>query len=104
MPWIAMADVVAAYDFLINNVDIEGPVNFVAPEEVTNREFTQALGESLRRPTVFTLPASMARALFGEMADELLLASTRVEPKVLKSAGYEYTCPMLSQALDQALN
>jgi len=103
MPWIALTDVAAAYDFLIHDEDVEGPVNFVAPEQVTNREFTRALGKTLQRPTVFPLPAPIARAIFGAMADELLLASTRVEPKVLDSAGYEYTYPNLNQALQAAL-
>ena len=103
MPWIALADVVAAYDFLIHNDAVEGPVNFVAPEQVTIREFTRALGKTLRRPTIFPLPASIARVIFGAMADELLLASTRVEPKVLDSEGYKYTYPNLSQALQAAL-
>lgn len=103
MPWMSLADVVAAYDFLIHNDAVEGPVNFVAPEQVTNREFTRALGKTLHRPTVFPLPAFMARLLFGEMADELLLASARVEPQVLDSAGYEFTYPKLSEALQAAL-
>ena len=103
MPWMALADVVAAYDFLIHNDAVEGPVNFVAPELVTNRQFTRALGKTLHRPTVFPLPAFMARLLLGEMADELLLASARVEPKVLDSAGYDFTYPSLSEALQAAL-
>ncbi|MCH8328662.1 MAG: TIGR01777 family protein [Candidatus Marinimicrobia bacterium] len=103
MPWMALADVVAAYEFLIHNEAIEGAVNFVAPEQVTNREFTSALGKAVRRPTILPLPAFMARIIFGEMADELLLASTRVNPKVLVSAGYEFTCPTLIQALEAAL-
>ena len=103
MPWIALPDVVAAYEFLIHNDAVERPVNFVAPEQVTNREFTRTLGKILRRPTIFPLPAPIARVIFGAMADELLLASARVEAIVLDSSGYEFTYPKLNNTLLAAL-
>ena len=77
MSWIALDDVIGVIDFALNNEKLSGPVNLVAPQAVTNKEFTKTLGRALWRPTIFPLPASTARLLFGEMADELLLASRK---------------------------
>ena len=62
----------------------------MAPAPVTNREFTKTLGRVLRRPTLFPLPGFVARVVFGEMADALLLASTRVKPANLLGSGYAF--------------
>lgn len=78
--WITLDDHVAAIHHVLVNASLVGPVNLVVPRAVTNREFTQALGRVLSRPTLFPLPAFAARLLLGEMADELLLASQRLEP------------------------
>jgi NAD dependent epimerase/dehydratase family enzyme len=78
---------------------LSGPVNLVSPQPVTNAEFTKALGRALNRPTLFAVPAFAARLAFGEMADELLLASARVEPSRLKAAGFEFKHPTLEGAL-----
>ena len=80
MSWIAIDDVVGAISHAILSDSLRGPVNAVAPHPVTNREFTKTLGRVLWRPTIFPLPAFAARMVMGEMADELLLASTRVKP------------------------
>ncbi|HZT83160.1 MAG TPA: DUF1731 domain-containing protein, partial [Gemmataceae bacterium] len=76
-----------------------GPVNGVTPNPVTNREFTKALGKVLWRPTVAPMPAFAARLAFGEMADELLLASTRVQPVRLLETGYLFRHPRIEDAL-----
>ena len=78
MSWIALDDVVAALKFLIADKSISGPVNVVAPNPVTNAEFTRTLGRTLSRPTIFPMPAFGARLAFGEMADALLLSSQKV--------------------------
>jgi NAD dependent epimerase/dehydratase family enzyme len=75
----------------------------VAPHPATNREFTKALGSVLWRPTIFPLPAFAARMVFGEMADNLLLASARVEPARLLASGYEFRYAELKPALRHAL-
>jgi len=62
----------------------------VAPNPVTNLEFTRALGRALFRPTLFPMPAFAARLAFGEMADALLLASTRALPEKLRSSHYSF--------------
>jgi uncharacterized protein (TIGR01777 family) len=99
MSWIALDDVVGAICHGLNTDSLQGPVNAVSPHPVTNYEFTKALGRVLRRPTVAPLPAFMARVLFGEMADELLLSSTRVAPTRLLATHYAFRFPDLEGAL-----
>lgn len=99
MSWIALDDVVGAIYYAIVTEPLHGPVNLVAPQAVTNREFTKTLGQVLSRPTVFPLPAFAARFAFGEMADALLLASTRVEPACLTATRYPFRYPALEGAL-----
>ena len=99
MSWIAIDDVVAAIQHLLRSGSVTGPVNLVAPNAVTNREFTKTLGRVLGRPTVFAMPAFVTRLAFGEMADEMLLASTRVRPARLTAAGYQFRYPALEGAL-----
>jgi uncharacterized protein (TIGR01777 family) len=103
MSWIAVDDVVGAISHAILSDALRGPVNAVAPYPVTNQEFTKTLGGVLRRPTIFPLPAFAAHMVMGEMADELLLASTRVEPKRLLAGGYEFRFPQLQGALRHVL-
>jgi len=90
MSWIALDDVIGGLRLAITNQTLHGPVNFVAPNPVTNAEFTKALGKALSRPTLFPIPAFGVRLAFGEMADALLLASQRVEPVRLKDLGYNF--------------
>jgi uncharacterized protein len=103
MSWIALDDVVGAIQHAIVTDTLQGPTNAVAPQAVTNQEFTKTLGKALGRPTVFPLPAFAARLMFGEMADELLLASTRVRPAKLLGSGYRFRYPELEDALRHVL-
>lgn len=103
MSWIALDDVVSALKLGLTNELLTGPVNFVAPSPVRNAEFTKTLGHVLSRPTIFPIPEFGVRLAFGEMADALLLSSQRVEPKVLKQAGYEFKYPTLDGALKHVL-
>ena len=103
MSWISLTDQVNAIRFLLANDTVSGAVNLTAPNPETNRDFTKALGGVLRRPTILPMPAFAVRALFGEMGEELLLASTRVLPKKLVDAGYEFTHPHLESALEDIL-
>lgn len=97
--WIAIDDLVSAMVFTLHHEELSGPVNFVAPEPVTNREFTKALGNALHRPTFVRTPAFAIRAVLGQMADELVLASTRVVPKKLSDAGFAFDHPQVESAL-----
>lgn len=97
--WIAIDDVAGAIYHCIINEGISGPVNLVSPNPVTNKEFTDTLGDVLGRPTILPLPAFAARGLFGEMAEELMLASTRVVPEKLLESGYKFQYTDLKDAL-----
>jgi len=103
MSWIALDDVLGAILHVLTRDDLRGPVNAVAPFAVTNLEFTRTLGSVLRRPAICALPAFAARLAFGEMADNLLLASTRVAPARLLASGYEFRFPKLAEALRHVL-
>ena len=103
MSWIALDDVVNGLKFLIEDKATRGPVNFVAPNPVTNAEFKKTLGQVLSRPTLFPVPAFAARLAFGEMADALLLASQKVEPNVLEERGFPFYWPTLEPALRHLL-
>ncbi len=99
MSWIALDDEVAAIRFLLDH-DMAGPVNLTAPTPVTNREFAEALGAALHRPTVVPVPGFGPKVLFGgELVDELLLAGQRVLPERLTDAGFEFSQPELLPAL-----
>jgi uncharacterized protein (TIGR01777 family) len=101
--WIALDDVIGAIHHAIFADNLSGPVNVTAPTPVTNREFTKTLGQVLRRPTIFPLPAFAARIILGEMADELLLASARVMPAKLTKTGYSFRFSQLEAALRHVL-
>ena len=99
--WITLEDVLGAIEFAIANPTLSGPVNLTAPNPSTNAEFTAALARALRRPAVFPVPAFALRLALGEMADEALLASQRVQPEKLLTAGFRFAHPQLDEALDQ---
>jgi uncharacterized protein (TIGR01777 family) len=101
--WITLDDVVGAIDHVLKTEALRGPVNFVAPNPATNHEFTKTLGRVLHRPTVLPMPAFAARLALGEMADELLLSSTRVDPVRLKETDYKFSHPNLEEALRHLL-
>ena len=103
MSWISIHDVIGATYHAISDDSLEGPVNVVSPKPVTNLEFTTTLGNLLNRPTFFAIPSFLLRTLFGEMADETLLSSTRVMPARLLSAGYEFQFPDLEACLRNLL-
>jgi uncharacterized protein (TIGR01777 family) len=101
--WISIDDAAGAIHHTMMTDDLVGPVNAVAPNPVTNQEFTKTLGRVLRRPTFVPMPAFAARLALGEMADELLLASSRVEPRKLIQSGYDFRQPTLEAALRHLL-
>ena len=103
MSWIAIADLVGAVQYALAADSLAGPVNFVAPNATTNREFTKTLGRILGRPAILPLPAIAVRLLFGQMGDELLLASARVRPAILDKTGYTFRNPDLEDALRRVL-
>jgi uncharacterized protein len=103
MSWVDVQDVVGAIQHILKTDQVRGPVNVVAPAPVTNTEFTKTLASVLSRPAIFPLPAFAARLVFGQMADELLLASQRVQPARLLSSGYIFRFPQLRTSLQRIL-
>ncbi len=103
MSWVSMDDVVEIVNFALENENLRGAVNVASPNPVTNEEFTKTLGEVLYRPTFLPLPEFAVNLMFGEMGDTLLLNSTRIEPKRLREAGYEFRFPDLKKALENAV-
>jgi len=102
--WVALDDLPFILLHALQCGDLSGPVNAVAPRPVTNREFTEALGKALSRPTPLPVPAFALRLAVGrEMADALLLASARVVPKRLLDTGYAFRSPELEPALRHLL-
>jgi len=101
--WIALDDLLGIVLHALQSGELRGPVNAVAPGPVTNRELTEALGKILSRPTFLPVPAFALRLAMGEMADALLLASTRVAPRRLEETGYRFRFPELSGALRHLL-
>lgn len=104
MSWIMLDDVLGAILHILIHKELEGPVNLVAPEPVTNQQWTETLGSILHRPTFCSLPKWLLRPLFGEMADELFLSSTRARPEKLLLTGYSFLWPSLAPALKYLLD
>jgi len=99
MSWIAVDDAVRAIYRILINESLNGPVNLVSPNPLTNREFTRVLSDILHRPALCGVPAPALKILLGRMADELLLASCRAVPAKLKQAGFSFAFPRLEDAL-----
>ncbi|UTW46005.1 TIGR01777 family oxidoreductase [bacterium SCSIO 12696] len=101
--WVHIDDLVGIIVYALEHTDIRGPVNGTAPGGVTNGEFSRQLAGVLHRPMLLPMPESVARLLFGEMADELLLSGQRVVPEKIMNAGYEFQYPELKGALEAIL-
>lgn len=99
MSWIVLADLLRIITWCIEKETLSGPVNAVTPWPVTNREFTKYLAKTLHRPAWFRVPAFVLRRTLGEMADEMLLSSTRVFPKRLIETRFTWLFPELFPAL-----
>lgn len=98
MPWIHRRDLLRLILFLLQQELASGAINAVAPESVTNLQFTRLLAQSLHRPALLPMPEPVLRLLFGEMADALLLSSQRVVPAAAQSLGFKFEYPHLQQA------
>jgi uncharacterized protein len=103
MSWIDVRDMVGAIHHILKNDLIQGPVNMVAPKPVRNEEFAKTLASVLSRPAIFPLPGFVAKGLFGEMGEVLLLGGQRVEPSRLISSGYPFRFNELRASLESLL-
>ena len=101
--WIHIDDFLAAVRQIADDLSLNGPVNMTAPNPVTSADFAKTLAKTLKRPAVLPLPASAAKLVFGEFADEGLLASARVEPKKLLESGFKFRYSELAAALSELL-
>lgn len=90
MSWIGMSDLLGMIEHIIYTASISGPFNAVAPIPCTNRQFTDALGRVLHRPTILSLPGLALKGIFGELADSMLLSSSRILATKALSSGYSY--------------
>jgi uncharacterized protein (TIGR01777 family) len=102
MPWIHLDDVVGIYLQALDDPAWSGPVNATAPEPVTNKEFSRALGRALHRPAFAPVPGLAVRLLYGEMAD-IVIHGQRAVPARTEALGYGFRHPALDEALRDAL-
>jgi uncharacterized protein (TIGR01777 family) len=100
--WVAIDDIVAGYLFALDH-PVEGVFNLAAPEPVRNRDFVRTLGRALHRPTVFPLPATAVKLVWGDMGEEFLLGGQRAVPERLLDAGFAFAYPTLDRALEHVL-
>jgi uncharacterized protein (TIGR01777 family) len=103
MSWIDVQDMVGAIHHILKTELLWGPVNMVAPQPVTNTEFTKMLAGALSRPAIFPMPAFVVKLAFGEMGETVLLGSQRVEPTQLIASGYSFRFGELRASLDNLL-
>ena len=103
MSWIDVQDIVGAIHHILKNDLLQGAVNMVAPKPVTNADFARTLASVLSRPAVFPLPEFAVKVVFGEMGEELLLASQKIEPLKLISTGYPFRYRELRESLASLL-
>ena len=104
MPWIHVEDAARLILRAVDHDDLRGPINLTAPQGVTNAEFTATLANALHRPAFFHAPAFAMRLLLRGMADEMLLGSQRVNPRIATDSGYTFAHPTLQGALQVLLN
>jgi len=104
MSWVALDDVAGAMLFALQQESLAGAVNLVAPNPVTNREFTRALGQALHRPVLFPVPAVVVKAILGEMGETLLLTGQRVIPTKLQASGYTFCHTEILETLQTMLS
>jgi uncharacterized protein (TIGR01777 family) len=102
MPWIHLDDLVGIYLAAIDSPGFAGPINAAAPDAVTNKEFSQALGRALHRPAVAPVPGFTIKAMYGEMA-QIVLKGARMVPGRAEELGYEFAHPDLDEALRDTL-
>ncbi|NGX62278.1 MAG: Epimerase family protein [Chlamydiae bacterium] len=103
MSWIAIEDVIGGIDHLIAHTELSGPVNFVAPSSITNKEFTEILAKTLHKPSPIPIPKFLLSMIFGSGA-EVFLASLRAHPERLLKSGYTFQYPDLGPALEKYLH
>jgi uncharacterized protein len=103
MSWIHIQDWLGGVHHILKTDLMQGPINMVGPKPATNEEFTKTLASVLSRPAIFPVPTFAAKLAFGQMGEEVLLASQRVEPAKLVTSGYPFQYADLRKALEALL-
>ncbi|KRP36582.1 MAG: hypothetical protein ABS34_06730 [Opitutaceae bacterium BACL24 MAG-120322-bin51] len=103
MSWVSLPDAVRILLLAVEDTSIQGPLNVVSPEPLTNRVFTQTLGAALKRPTFLPMPAFAVKALFGKMGIEVLCADVGVLPQVLLERGFEWNFSDIKSCFEACL-
>ncbi len=102
MSWIHVDDLASAMMFAAGHKELKGPVNAVAPQPVTNKDFSKTLAKTLNRPAIFAVPAPVLRLALGEFG-AVLLSSQRALPQKLEEAGFDFRYPVIQEALREAV-
>jgi uncharacterized protein (TIGR01777 family) len=103
VPWIHVEDAVRALLFAIEDPRVEGPINVVAPNPVSNRELSRAIGRVLGRPSWLPVPRLALELAFGREGAQPIVTGQRAVPRVLEGLGFEFRYPRLEPALEEAL-
>lgn len=102
-PWIRISDAVRAIEFIIDHPELHGPINIVAPENITQHRAGRAVGELLNKRGRLGMPAFLIRALYGEMGIQSTLNGPQVHPGILLTAGFRFENVTLVQTLRRLL-
>lgn len=102
MSWIHRDDLVKGLIFVMDHSEIQGPVNMVGPQPVTNSEWTDLMGKNLKRPTFFAVPETGLKVVLGDKT-AIITDSQKVSPKVLTQAGFKFQYSDLAEALSEEL-
>ncbi|MCF7975329.1 MAG: TIGR01777 family oxidoreductase [Phycisphaerae bacterium] len=103
LSWISLTDVVQCFDFILNQSELQGPVNITSPNPVSNQTFTQALARALHRPAILRVPGFAIEWGLGDLGRELLLSGQNVLPKKLLQAGFEFKHREIQPTLEDIL-
>jgi NAD dependent epimerase/dehydratase family enzyme len=90
MPWISLVDLARIFEYCLTETDLDGPLNAVAPDAIMNSQFAESLAEHLSRPSFLTVHERVLKTFLGELAEELLLASTNVDPRILREKRFSF--------------
>lgn len=101
--WMHIQDLATAVEMILENQDMQGPINFCAPHPERNHTFARSLGKALSRPAFIRIPAFVLKLIMGELGD-VMLGSQRCVPQKLQQHGFEFRYPVLKNALENLLN
>uniref|UniRef100_A0A1B0FHI3 Nucleoside-diphosphate sugar epimerase n=1 Tax=Glossina morsitans morsitans TaxID=37546 RepID=A0A1B0FHI3_GLOMM len=101
LPWIHLEDLCRLIQYCIENKKIKGPVNAVAPEIITNEEFSKTFASTFNRPCVFNMGEAMIKFLYGDERSPLLLSGAKIHPDKVSSTGFQFQYPTVKAACMQ---